>query len=141
MPVCGVNAQLAIFSARLFKAYHPFLYICSMKWTAFLFFMLVTSLVIQTAEAHVDFWSSEECVGHVCCSDSDKDADLPLSSSESGDENSLCHPFDACHSCLHITPDIFVLYSLKVYSLFPSPVWSTSIPDRDLFPYEGPPPK
>jgi len=110
-----------------------------MKWTALILMIVVSGLVIQTAQAHVSFWSAG-CDTHSCCSSSDNQAEdsLPLSDSE---ENSICHPFDACQSCLHITPNVFVLYSLKVYSLFPSPVWATTVPDRDIFPYEGPPPK
>ncbi|SRR6056297_1214925 len=111
-----------------------------MKWTAFIFIMLVSGLVIQTAEAHVDFWTSD-CIGHVCCSGEEDKSNSPLSSSESEDDNTLCHPFDACHSCLHITPNIFVFYNIKIQSIFPSPIWSTIAPERDVFPYKGPPPK
>lgn len=110
-----------------------------MRWTASILMMVVFGLVLQTAQAHVTFWSAD-CEGHVCCSspENEEEESLPFSDS---DDNELCHPFDSCHSCLHILPDLYTLSKFKIEILFPSPVWSVLIPNRDVFPYEGPPPK
>lgn len=111
-----------------------------MRIAAIFFLLIVSGLVLQTAEAHADFWSAD-CISHVCCSDGDPSSPDKPFSSDTDDENMLCHPFDACHSCLHIAPEVMVMNSFKICNLFSSPIWQIIAPDRDMFPYEGPPPK